>query len=172
MYKELRFEIGDEVRVSRTIHNDGSFSQGLQKGDVLVVSGSVGYVRSMGYFLQNQIIYRVYFPDVDREIGVRSKELISASLTWESNPFHLKQKVALSTSLGHNGQVLARKGEWVEIVKIERDLAKGHLNYMVLVSGHWVWLKRTALVDDTQQSEPSTEQTQTPATEQAMSGCH
>ncbi|CAM4441928.1 nitrogen fixation protein NifZ [Vibrio agarivorans] len=149
MYREARFEIGDEVRVSRTIRNDGTFSHAMPKGEVLVSSGSTGFVRSLGYFLQNQIIYRVYFPDVDREVGVRSNELLSASLEWEPNPYHLKQKVRLTTSLGHNGQLLAKKGDVVEIVKMERDLAKGHVNFMVLVNAHWVWLRNAALEEIT-----------------------
>ncbi|MDB1124151.1 nitrogen fixation protein NifZ [Vibrio algarum] len=55
-----RFSAGDEVRVVRNIRNDGSFS-GLDKGDLLVEQGEIGEVRSSGYFLQDQVVYQVFF---------------------------------------------------------------------------------------------------------------
>lgn len=47
-----RFESGDAVRVVRNIRNDGSF-QDRDKGDLLVEAGSVGIVRSYGYFCRH-----------------------------------------------------------------------------------------------------------------------
>ncbi|MGL6259035.1 nitrogen fixation protein NifZ [Vibrio sp. WXL210] len=145
METKIRFEIGDEVRVVRTIRSDGTLGEELGKGKRLVTAGEVGYVRSMGFFLQDQVIYRVYFPSEDREIGVRNEELICSTLPWHENPFHRKQKVRLAASLAHNGQIFSEKGEWVEIRQIKRDLETGLINYLVLAKGHWIWLAQGAL---------------------------
>lgn len=154
MYLETRFEIGDEVRVVRTIRNDGSVTDDSSKGNVLVKAGETGYVRSLGFFLQNQIIFRVYFPSEDRETGVRNEELLKSDLPWQENVFYRKQRVPLNYSLAHKGQVFARKNETVEIRDIKRNLDTGLLQYLVLAKGQWVWLEQGAL----QRPEPLPEQ--------------
>ena len=72
-----RFDYGDAVRVVRTVRNDGTFP-GMDTGDVLVRQGSVGHVRNVGTFLQDQIIYAVHFLEVDRTVGCREEELLDA----------------------------------------------------------------------------------------------
>ena len=59
-----RYEYGDLVRVVRTVRNDGTFP-GMETGDILAKAGSLGYVRNVGTFLQDQIIYAVHFTEVD-----------------------------------------------------------------------------------------------------------
>ncbi len=69
-----RFEIGERVASRSVVRNDGTYN-GRDIGDVLVGKGEVGYVRSIGTFLQQFYIYAVEFTDSGRQIGMRAKEL-------------------------------------------------------------------------------------------------
>ena len=62
-----RFEYGDEVRVTRNVRNDGTFP-GAEVGELLIRRGSTGFVRDVGTFLQDQIVYSVLFIEADRPI--------------------------------------------------------------------------------------------------------
>ncbi len=78
MMLEPRFASDDEVRVIRNIRNDGTYP-GQPTGALLVRRGSVGYVRHVGVFLQDQLIYTVHFLEADnRIVGCREVELIRA----------------------------------------------------------------------------------------------
>lgn len=69
-----RFAMGERV-VSRTvIRNDGTYN-GKDIGEVLVARGEVGFVRSIGTFLQQFYIYAVEFVDSGHQVGMRAKEL-------------------------------------------------------------------------------------------------
>lgn len=69
-----RFEMGERV-ISRTvIRNDGTYN-GKDIGEVLVDKGEVGFVRSIGTFLQQFYIYAVEFTDSGHRVGMRAKEL-------------------------------------------------------------------------------------------------
>ncbi len=69
-----RFSIGERV-VSRTvIRNDGTYC-GKDIGDVLVSRGEIGYVQSVGTFLQQFYIYAVEFIDTGHRVGMRAKEI-------------------------------------------------------------------------------------------------
>jgi nitrogen fixation protein NifZ len=69
-----RFAMGERV-ISRTvIRNDGTYN-GRDIGAVLVNKGEVGYVRSIGTFLQQFYIYAVEFIDTGHRVGMRAKEL-------------------------------------------------------------------------------------------------
>lgn len=71
-----RFTFGERV-VSRTvIRNDGTFN-GKDIGEVLVRKGDVGYVCSIGTFLQQFYIYAVEFTDHGYRVGMRAKELMT-----------------------------------------------------------------------------------------------
>lgn len=76
---DVRFAPGAEVRVVRNVRNDGSFF-GMEKGELIVAEGAIGVVRKHGWFLQDQIIYDVFFPDTGRLVGLRDVEVIDASL--------------------------------------------------------------------------------------------
>lgn len=69
-----RFEIGERVACRYLIRNDGSYC-GRDIGDVLVQRGDIGWVRSIGSFLQRYYIYAVEFPDSGLKVGMRAKEL-------------------------------------------------------------------------------------------------
>ncbi|WP_299438352.1 nitrogen fixation protein NifZ [uncultured Rhodospira sp.] len=75
------FEPGTKVRARVPVRDDGT-TAGARIGDVLVEAGDVGYVRSVGAFLQRHWIYDVDFIRTLRVVGMRAHELESA----ESDP--------------------------------------------------------------------------------------
>jgi len=69
-------EYGQKVRSKKNVRNDGTFfAQGAEIGDLLVVKGDVGYVNSIGTYLQQFYIYGVDFIERGRVVGMRAKEL-------------------------------------------------------------------------------------------------
>ena len=114
-----RFDYGDEVRVLRNVRNDGTYP-GKDTGNLLVRRGSTGYVRDIGTFLQDQIIYTVHFLDEDRVVGCREEELQLADAPWTPSQFEFRDKVAARLTLGTGGRVLVEQGEVGEIVKVLR----------------------------------------------------
>jgi nitrogen fixation protein NifZ len=71
------FDIGTKVRTRKLIRNDGTFP-GQDVGVTLAKKGEVGYVVSIGTFLQMYYIYAVHFINSGYVIGCRTKELESA----------------------------------------------------------------------------------------------
>lgn len=68
------FNYGQKVKIIKTIRNDGTF-QGKDIGEVLVKKGDLGYVTSIGTFLQQFYIYGVEIIDRGYKVGLRGKEL-------------------------------------------------------------------------------------------------
>ncbi|RXH38036.1 nitrogen fixation protein NifZ [Bradyrhizobium nanningense] len=68
------FSFGQKVRANRLIRNDGTY-RGKEIGDVLVKKGEVGYVVSIGTFLQQFYIYGVDFLESGHRVGMKRKEL-------------------------------------------------------------------------------------------------
>ncbi|OPY94668.1 nitrogen fixation protein NifZ [Bradyrhizobium sacchari] len=68
------FSFGQKLRANRTIRNDGTYP-GKEIGDVLVKKGEVGYVVSIGTFLQQFYIYGVEFLESGRRVGMKRREL-------------------------------------------------------------------------------------------------
>ncbi len=68
------FEYGQKVRSRKYVRNDGTFP-GKEVGEVLVQKGDVGYVTSIGTFLQQFYIYGVDFYELGYRVGMRGKEL-------------------------------------------------------------------------------------------------
>ena len=68
------FEIGQKVRVRKLIRNDGTFP-GKDIGATLAKKGEVGYVISIGTFLQTSYIYAVHFLQTGNIVGCQTKEL-------------------------------------------------------------------------------------------------
>jgi nitrogen fixation protein NifZ len=133
-----RFEYGDEVRVIRNVRNDGTYP-GKDTGNLLVRRGSTGYVRDVGTFLQDQIIYSVHFLHDDRVVGCREEELQAADEPWTPSRFEFRDKVAARLTLTAGGRVLVEQGEVGEIVKVLRGAATrqgvGDVAYHVHFSG-------------------------------------
>ncbi|MBI5335367.1 MAG: nitrogen fixation protein NifZ [Burkholderiales bacterium] len=71
-----RFEFGERVVARSVVRNDGTFD-GRDIGEVLVQRGDVGYVRSIGTFLQQYYIYAVEFVERGYQVGMRAKELMT-----------------------------------------------------------------------------------------------
>jgi nitrogen fixation protein NifZ len=114
------FELGDEVRVVRNVRNDGTFP-GRTTGTLLIRRGSTGFVRDIGTFLQDQIIYSVHFLDQDLVVGCRQEELQDASASWTPSRFESREKVAARVPLGIRGEVLVQPGEVGEVMRVLRD---------------------------------------------------
>lgn len=68
------FDYGQKVRSTKTVRNDGTYP-GKDIGEILVKKGDVGYVTSIGTFLQQFYIYAVDFIDTGHRVGMRGKEL-------------------------------------------------------------------------------------------------
>jgi len=69
-----RFRMGERVACRSVVRNDGTYN-GKDIGDVLVNKGDIGYVRSIGTFLQQFYIYAVEFVESGHQVGMRAKEL-------------------------------------------------------------------------------------------------
>ncbi|MBW4445307.1 MAG: nitrogen fixation protein NifZ [Hassallia sp. WJT32-NPBG1] len=68
------FEIGQKVRLRKLIKNDGTFP-GQEIGAVLAKKGDIGYISSIGTFLQSSYIYAVHFLETGFIVGCHKKEL-------------------------------------------------------------------------------------------------
>lgn len=85
------FDYGAKVKSIKTVRNDGTYA-GKDIGEILVKKGDIGYVTSIGTFLQQFYIYAVDFVDTGHRVGMRGKELeavedtatISAETTGEA----------------------------------------------------------------------------------------
>ncbi|AFY50982.1 NifZ domain-containing protein [Nostoc sp. PCC 7524] len=78
------FELGEKVRLRKQIKNDGTFP-GREIGEILAKKGEIGYVASIGTFLQRSYIYAVHFLEKGIIVGCREKELESAEENHESD---------------------------------------------------------------------------------------
>jgi nitrogen fixation protein NifZ len=130
MILEPRFACDDAVRVIRNIRNDGTYP-GQPTGAVLVRRGSVGYVRHVGVFLQDQLIYSVHFLEADqRVVGCREVELIPADAPWIPNRFERGDKVITLRALAIKGVVVAETDEVGEIMAVIRDSTPIHYHVL------------------------------------------
>jgi nitrogen fixation protein NifZ len=71
-----RFSYGERVVARSVIRNDGTFD-GKDIGHVLVNKGDIGFVVSIGTFLQQFYIYAIDFPAHGYKVGMRAKELMT-----------------------------------------------------------------------------------------------
>jgi nitrogen fixation protein NifZ len=138
-----RYRQGDAVRVIRNVRNDGTFP-GLEVGNLLVRRGSVGYVKDVGTFLQDQLIYSVHFFDDNRMVGCREEELQAESDAWNPSCFEYRDKVTPSIPLGINGEVVAGPGSVGEVEKVLRDMPGGVV-YHVRFPGRTLQVPESAL---------------------------
>lgn len=70
------FTYGEKVRAKRMIRNDGTYA-GKEIGEILAKKGEIGYVVSIGTFLQQFYIYGVEFTESGNRVGMKHKELES-----------------------------------------------------------------------------------------------
>ena len=149
-----QFQYGSEVRLTRTVRNDGTFP-GMETGDKLIPVGATGFVRNVGTFLQDQIIYTVHFVEQDKMVGCREEELIPIDAPWVPARFAFRQRVTTIVPLGAAGEVIAYAGTEGEVVRVLRD-APGGPAYHVYING------RTFLVPETALQSRSKEQCASP----------
>ena len=71
-----RFAYGERVMARSVIRNDGTYN-GKDIGEVLAKKGDVGFVTSIGTFLQQYYIYAVEFLGTGHRVGMRGRELVS-----------------------------------------------------------------------------------------------
>lgn len=138
-----RFQLEQQVRVLRTVRNDGTFP-GKEVGDKLVLRGAVGYVKDVGTYLQDQTIYAVHFFDDQVMVGCREEELQDAADPWNPSRFEFRDKVTPKIPLAIGGEVIAEPGVEAEILKVLRD-APGGVAYHVRVPGRTLQVPETAL---------------------------
>ncbi|QAY95729.1 nitrogen fixation protein NifZ [Methylovirgula ligni] len=70
------FSYGEKVKSKRMIRNDGTYA-GKEIGEILANKGEIGYVVSIGTFLQQFYIYGIEFIDSGNRVGMKRKELES-----------------------------------------------------------------------------------------------
>jgi len=70
------FKYGERVVTRYTIRNDGTYC-GKDIGEVLARKGDIGFVTSIGSFLQQYYIYAIEFLDTGNRVGMRGRELVS-----------------------------------------------------------------------------------------------
>lgn len=139
-----RFEYGDEVRVIRNVRNDGTYP-GKEVGELLLRRGSVGNVHDVGTYLQDQIIYRVYFLDTGRMVGCREEELVPAAEPWVDSIFEFRDRVATRIALSVGGEVVVPQGEVGTVMKILRDAPGGVQYHVHFNSGRMFQIPEPAL---------------------------
>jgi nitrogen fixation protein NifZ len=93
-----RFAMGERVASRSVIRNDGTYC-GHDIGAVLVHRGDIGYVRSIGTFLQQFYIYVVEFTDSGHQVGMRAKELCTLDHLPEEVMARLGERAAELQSL-------------------------------------------------------------------------
>jgi nitrogen fixation protein NifZ len=118
------YDYGEEVRVLRNVRNDGTYP-GLATGTLLIRRGSTGFVRDVGTFLQDQIIYSVHFLSEDKVVGCREEELQRAGDPWVPSRFEFRDRVTACIPLGIQGKVLVERGAVGEVLKVIRDAPAG-----------------------------------------------
>jgi nitrogen fixation protein NifZ len=82
-----KFDYGQKVRSKKYVRNDGTFP-GREVGDILVSKGDVGYVTSIGTFLQQFYIYGIDFYELGYRVGMRGKELELFEEVIEEELYH------------------------------------------------------------------------------------
>ena len=141
---EVYFEYGQPVRVIRNIRNDGTYP-GVDAGKLLVRRGSVGYVRSRGTFLQDQVIYEIHFMDDDGIlVGCREEELIDLDTEWVESRFEFREKVRAAKNLAVEGNIIAELGDEGQVLKVLRH-GQNNVAYHVRFPGHTLVVPETSL---------------------------
>jgi nitrogen fixation protein NifZ len=77
------FGYGEKVRSRKNVRNDGTFP-GRDIGDILVRKGDIGYVASIGTFVQQFYIYGIEFIVHGYRVGMKGRELESMDALQET----------------------------------------------------------------------------------------
>jgi nitrogen fixation protein NifZ len=87
------FNFGEKVRAKRVVRNDGTYA-GKEIGDILCKKGELGYVVSIGTFLQQFYIYAVEFTETGNRVGMKRKELEPVRPREEEDDLPLPQELS------------------------------------------------------------------------------
>ncbi|EDX85619.1 NifZ domain superfamily [Synechococcus sp. PCC 7335] len=68
------FDLGSRVKILKKIRNDGTFP-GKDKGALLAKPGDIGFIVSIGTYLQRAYIYSVHFLESNQVVGCLGREL-------------------------------------------------------------------------------------------------
>lgn len=151
MILQPRFACDEAVRTIRNLRNDGTYP-GQPTGALLVRRGSIGYIRHIGVFLQDQIIYTVHFLDAgNRSVGCRENELIPAEAPWMPNRFERGDRVSARLALATGDERVAASGATGEIIAVIREPEAIH--YHVLFGQRVFRVPETALAPIDSESE-------------------
>jgi len=115
---DAQFDYGEKVRVLKNIRNDGTF-MGTMRGALLVRRGSEGYIKGVGKFLQDQVIYQVHFIEQGCTVGCRESELGDLRQPWVDRQFERGDKVKVATALSSDGEVVVKAGDMGTILGLE-----------------------------------------------------
>lgn len=138
-----RYDYGQELRVIRSLRDDGTYP-GKQRGDLLVLRGSSGYVVDVGTFLQDQLIYRVHFLEQDVQVGCREEELIPVAAPWIESLFEFRQYVQATRTLAINGEQIVAPGDQGQVLRVLRQ-PDTEVRYQVRFSGRTLEVREQAL---------------------------
>lgn len=147
-----KYEYGEVVRVIRNVRNDGTFP-GMATGSLLVRRGSLGYVKDVGTFLQDQLVYSVHFVDQDKLVGCREEELQAEADPWVPSRFEFREKVLARNRFSVDGEVIVEQGAEGEILKVLRNGPDG-VAYHVRFPGRTLQIPEDALLpaEETEES--------------------
>ena len=115
-----KFDYGEKVRVIRNIRNDGTF-MGKSRGSLLIRRGSEGFIKSMGRFLQDQVIYQVHFIEQGLTVGCRENELSDLDSPWIDRKFERGDTVSVNQSLSSEGEIVVKDGDVGTISSLASD---------------------------------------------------
>lgn len=117
---EAKFDYGEKVRVIKNIRNDGTF-MGSKRGALLIRRGSEGFVKGIGKFLQDQVIYQVHFIEQGVTVGCRETELNDLDSPWVDRKFERGDPVVVDRALSSNGDIVVAEGESGTVLGLESD---------------------------------------------------
>lgn len=107
-------------------------------------AGSVGHIRNVGTFLQEQIIYAVHFIHEDRIVGCREEELVPVDAPWTETRFLFRDHVLARIPLAIDGQVVVEQGGEGEVVRRLCETGQ-EPSYHVMFGGRVFQVPETAL---------------------------
>ena len=116
---EAKWECGDDVRLIRSVRNDGTYP-GKDTGELLVKRGGIGTVVDIGTFLQDQIIYSVHFLEEDRIVGCRPEELIDIDEEWIESRFEFREWVRPVCDIPLSDGITIPEGNRGQIIRVMR----------------------------------------------------
>jgi nitrogen fixation protein NifZ len=80
LYDAPAFEPGTKVKSVRAVRNDGTYP-GSNRGQYLIQAGDVGYVKSVGTYLNRFYVYAIDFVESGMLVGMRRHEIVSLEET-------------------------------------------------------------------------------------------